>query len=467
MARVKIAEFGTVQKLLAGATVAIYEADENGESTGTLATIYQAASGTGTRANPQTLDSNGKLSDDCYVNAAVVAAISNITERTERAVRKIRVNPLEYPLPVTSATFNAQSVTAEDVAAVLPLGWEGAWVTSTAYEYGNIVSNGGSSYICILDHTSGASTEPGVGGIWQTNWSLFASKGASGSGSGDMLAANNLSDVASAASAFANIKQSATDSATGVVELATNAETQTGSDAQRAVTPAGLASLTSTTSRRGLVELATVAESQAGTDTDRAVTPQGLAAAIAGTVSGLVPIKTFIESGVSAFEVIDGENGVVFDDTYTAYEMDLIFVPTADGVACVLQTTSDAGSTFDSGASDYAYVTRYQNATSGTAGNVTVNTQGDITATEIPQFLAAGTSTGEILHLFIKFMNPASDSKYKTVVIEAFGYGSSPGVISEKTVGVRKTISVVNGFRITATAGNFSVNATLYGRKTV
>jgi hypothetical protein len=52
--------------------------------------------------------------------------------------------------------------------------------------------------------------------------------------------ANNLSDVASAATAFTNLKQAATDTATGVVELATNAEAQTGSDTTRAVTPANL-----------------------------------------------------------------------------------------------------------------------------------------------------------------------------------------------------------------------------------
>jgi hypothetical protein len=57
-----------------------------------------------------------------------------------------------------------------------------------------------------------------------------------------LAAASNLSDVASAATAFANIKQAASDTATGVVELATNAETQAGSDGARAVTPAGLAS---------------------------------------------------------------------------------------------------------------------------------------------------------------------------------------------------------------------------------
>lgn len=68
----------------------------------------------------------------------------------------------------------------------------------------------------------------------------------------------------------------------GVVELATNTETQTGTDAVRAVTPSTLASVTSTETRAGLVELATTIESQAGTDTVRAVTPSGLSAASIG-----------------------------------------------------------------------------------------------------------------------------------------------------------------------------------------
>ena len=45
-----------------------------------------------------------------------------------------------------------------------------AWVTSTAYIAGDLRSNGGTNYVCILAHTSGASTEPGVGGSWATYW---------------------------------------------------------------------------------------------------------------------------------------------------------------------------------------------------------------------------------------------------------------------------------------------------------
>lgn len=54
----------------------------------------------------------------------------------------------------------------------------------------------------------------------------------------------NLSDVANAATAFSNIKQNASTTATGVVELATTAETEAKADSTRAVTPAGLASYT-------------------------------------------------------------------------------------------------------------------------------------------------------------------------------------------------------------------------------
>lgn len=49
--------------------------------------------------------------------------------------------------------------------------------------------------------------------------------------------ASNLSDVASASSAFSNIKQQATDTATGVVELATLTEVNTGTDTDRVVSP--------------------------------------------------------------------------------------------------------------------------------------------------------------------------------------------------------------------------------------
>lgn len=79
--------------------------------------------------------------------------------------------------------------------------WKGGWVTATAYIVNDIVREDGNVYICLEDHTSGTfSTD-----LSATKWELFASKGSSGAGTGDMLAANNLSDVASADTALTNL----------------------------------------------------------------------------------------------------------------------------------------------------------------------------------------------------------------------------------------------------------------------
>ncbi len=57
---------------------------------------------------------------------------------------------------------------------------------------------------------------------------------------GVLGASNGGGGGTSYALSFANLKQAATESATGVVELATDAETRTGTDTARAVTPANI-----------------------------------------------------------------------------------------------------------------------------------------------------------------------------------------------------------------------------------
>lgn len=118
--RVKIAEFGIIQKALGLAVVTFYIADEVGENTGVRAVLYQAETGPATIENPQTLDEDGKLRSECWVETQIIAAITGITERTERSVKKIRQNPLEFSLPVTCANWASQA-SAElygDLAAV-------------------------------------------------------------------------------------------------------------------------------------------------------------------------------------------------------------------------------------------------------------------------------------------------------------------------------------------------------------
>lgn len=151
---------------------------------------------------------------------------------------------------VSATSLEVAGVTVTD-ATYVP-SWEGPWVTSTAYVVNDMVSEAGSSYICLVAHTSGTfSTD-----LTASNWELFAQQGSAGAG--DMLAASNLSDVAntatsrsnlglgtlalentapiaqggtgatSASTAFTALKQTATETATGVVEKATTAEAEGG-----------------------------------------------------------------------------------------------------------------------------------------------------------------------------------------------------------------------------------------------
>lgn len=108
-----------------------------------------------------------------------------------------------------------------------------AYVVSVAGKVGGASGKSvdvGDMYVATADNAGG--TEASVG----TSWTVLEHNLV-----GALLAANNLSDVASAATAFANIKQAASTTATGVAELATAGEAEARTDADRAVTPLSLA----------------------------------------------------------------------------------------------------------------------------------------------------------------------------------------------------------------------------------
>ena len=92
-------------------------------------------------------------------------------------------------------------------------------------------------------------------------------------------------------------KVPATTTTRGQVELATNTETQTGTDATRAVTPASLSSRTATETRTGIAEIATQPETDAGSDDSKIVTPKKLNdRAATESLSGIVEFATDAET---------------------------------------------------------------------------------------------------------------------------------------------------------------------------
>lgn len=162
----------------------------------------------------------------------------------------------------------------------------------------------------------------------------------------------------------------ATTERQGIVELATPAEAIAGTDGERAVTPAGLASCTATISRRGLVELATGAEALAGTDAERAVTPSALKTALlaafpVGAVyitAGNTSPGTFL--GGTWAQIAQGRTlmgvGTLGSDTYAA--------GATGGAARVTLTTSEMPAHDHGGATGGESAGHSHSGTTGTAG---------------------------------------------------------------------------------------------------
>lgn len=120
-------------------------------------------------------------------------------------------------------------------------------------------------------------------------------------------------------------QSSATDR--GAVELATDAETITGTDAARAVTPAGLQAKVASATAKGIVELATNAESRTGTDAARALTP----ANVRNVLTGIKFLAFFGNNGPGSIAI----SGAVGGDIVLT-----VFPITVDLVASTPEATS-------------------------------------------------------------------------------------------------------------------------------
>ena len=145
---------------------------------------------------PVVITANNKLIEDSFENTL---SRDGCTPNQMEADIDLNSNDL-----LNAGVVNASDVFVAGVklvpASATP-DWKSAWVTATSYVKDDLVREDGSSYIAITAHTSGTFSTDLSGGLWE----LFAQKGSAGAGTGDMLAANNLSDVVSPTSSRANI----------------------------------------------------------------------------------------------------------------------------------------------------------------------------------------------------------------------------------------------------------------------
>lgn len=197
MARALISEFGIIQKPLAGASVYFYVADANGEPTDTLATIYAASTGATERSNPIVLNADGKLPYDCYVETSIAAGITNITDATERSLKKIKQNPLMYFLPVTNSNVISQSVSDSATAAA---GSATAAAGSATAAAGSATAAAGSATAAAGSATAAANSATTASGHATT----ASGHATAAAGSATAAAASATAAAASAAEAAAS-----------------------------------------------------------------------------------------------------------------------------------------------------------------------------------------------------------------------------------------------------------------------
>ena len=73
--RQAIPDFQFANDVYVGAEVSFYTVDAFGAKTATLADLYDAQTGTGTLANPQTLDADGKFAAPVYIGEVVIGEV--------------------------------------------------------------------------------------------------------------------------------------------------------------------------------------------------------------------------------------------------------------------------------------------------------------------------------------------------------------------------------------------------------
>lgn len=170
---------------------------------------------------------------------------------------------------------------------------------------------------------------------------------------------------------------------------------------------------------------------------------------------GLVLIESKTASASSSIDFTTG-----IGSTYSVYELHISsLVPATDNTDLWIRITTDGGSTWKAGASDYGWTRTI--VADGTPADA-----GDIADAQSVMALGLGTGTGENLNAVIKFFDPASTTLYKGHMSDFAYLSATPNRVRGIHMGLYQgdNTTAINGFRILMSSGNIASGIfTLYG----
>jgi hypothetical protein len=179
-----------------------------------------------------------------------------------------------------------------------------------------------------------------------------------------------------------------------------------------------------------------------------------------GGSPGLVLLATATASNVTSVDFTSG-----IDSTYDEYEIHYFNVlPAEDGIDLYIRTSSNSGSSFDSGASDYSwliYESTLSGATTSSGGNY-----GDSEDTYI-RLTRNGVSNNSAKYGYsgiVSLIKPSSTTVYKTVIFSGAYQGYVHALNYSRGSAQRLSTSAINAIRFLFSSGNIaSGEFKLYG----
>lgn len=404
--------------------------------------------------------------------ARLWAAVSETRMLALRSVRSLE------EIPATDGVSGANFAEAADAAietlaardevlaveAMLPE-WQGAWLTGTAYAFGDLVRQNGSTYFCVVPHTSGTFNTD----LAAMKWEMFAQKGDAGAGIGDVVAANNGTEF-NAATFRTNLglaigtNVQAYNQLLGAISgLASNGIIARLSGSTAAVrTITGTANQLTVTDGDGVsgnptiaAVIASQAEAEAGANTTKLMTAQRTAQAIAAlSVPGRVLLASKTASASATLNFTEFNNA-----TYRYYEFEFEQVkPTTDATSLLAQFSTNGGSSWDGGASDYAFALVGRNSGGSAIGSNSVGSTSigltDGVGNDVAEFGVSGKAT----------LYNAGNAFGRTRIVGLLSYDSPTNTCVVTATGRRLATQDTDGVRFLFSSGTIaSGTVRMYG----